>query len=227
LRILVIEDERSLAHALRDLLENHGYETDLVETVFDGIERASSNAYDCLVVDVMLPDGDGFELISELRQLDCLTPALILTARNDTTDRIRGLNAGADDYLGKPFDSEELVARIQALVRRSGMQKAIDTLRFGAVTLYRNSRTLEYQQQVLELSSKEFMLLEYFIRHPGQVLTRDQLIYHLWGPEAEVADNALDTYVYFLRKKCGKIGLKKLIRTIRGEGYTLDSESRR
>ena len=224
MRILVIEDDMPLANALEVLLRQHDFEVDVASTAFAAMDVALSNAYNCLVVDVMLPDGNGIDLVQQLRELKCTTPALMLTARNSLTDRVQGLNAGADDYLGKPFDNEELVARVIALLRRSSTVHTFDAVTVGHATLYRNSRTLSYKKQILELSSKEFALLEALMRHPGQVLTRDILIQNVWGPDSEVADNALDTYIYFLRKKCSELGLRNFIRTIRGEGYLCVSE---
>lgn len=221
MRVLIVEDEQKLAEAVVRLLTQEGYEADIADTVFAGIEAAMSNAYDCLLVDVMLPDGDGMQLVSELRRVECFTPVLMLTARNATSDRVRGLNAGADDYLGKPFEWSELLARVKALVRRAAAHHEVDELEYGKAVLHRNSRTLEVDTRILELSSKEFMLMEYFFRHPKQVLTREQLVSHVWGPDAEVADNALDTYIYFLRKKCANLGLKQVIKTVRGQGYML------
>lgn len=221
MRILIVEDEQALANALRDTLDGHGFEVDVTHTVFTGIDAALTNAYDCLVMDVMLPDGNGVESVAQLRQLGCSTPVLLLTALNEPPDRVRGLNAGADDYLGKPFDPDELIARLHAVIRRASSQRELDVLEYGSTQLYRNSRTLQVNGKTLELSSKEFMLLEYLYRNPRQVLSREQLICHLWGPEAEVADNALDTYVYYLRKKCDKMGVPQIIRTIRGQGYML------
>ncbi|OFW75251.1 MAG: DNA-binding response regulator [Alicyclobacillus sp. RIFOXYA1_FULL_53_8] len=224
MRVLIVEDEHKLAEALVRLLTQEGFQADIANTVFAGIEAAMSNAYDCLLVDVMLPDGDGMQLVAELRKLEFFTPVLMLTARNATSDRVRGLNAGADDYLGKPFEWSELLARIKALVRRSAGQHEVDELAFGRAKLHRNSRSLEVDEKILELSSKEFMLLEYFFRHPKQVLTREQLVSHVWGPDAEVADNSLDTYIYFLRKKCTNLGLKQVLKTVRGQGYMLGSQ---
>jgi DNA-binding response OmpR family regulator len=221
LRVLVIEDDFHLARAVADLLQKHYFEVDLASTVFTAIDLALTNAYDCIVVDVMLPDGDGIDLVAKLRKLQIHTPVLMLTARNEPVDRVNGLNAGADDYLGKPFNSGELIARIEALIRRAGGYTSIDDVTYGQVTLHRNSRTLEYRGNILELSSKEYLLLECLMRHPNQVLERDQLIHHVWGPDADLADNALDTYVYFLRKKCAQLGIKNIIKTVRGQGYMI------
>jgi DNA-binding response OmpR family regulator len=222
MRILIVEDETSLAIALRDLLTEEGYEADIVGSLFEGIESAMSDAYDCLIVDVELADGSGLDLVQELRSINCLTPIMMLTVHNSPTDRVSGLNVGADDYMGKPFEKSELLARLNALIRRSTFQQGTDVIQYGNVRLDRKSRTLQVDLRILELSSKEYMLLEYFFRHPQQILTRDQLVSHLWGPASDVASNALDTYVYFLRSKCGKLGLHHVIKTIRGQGYTLD-----
>lgn len=216
-----MEDEPVLADALRTLFTRHHCEVDVAATAFDAFDAASTGAYDCLVVDVRLPDGNGIELVAQLRESGCTTPALVLTVQNSIDDRVRGLNAGADDYLGKPFDAEELVARVNALVRRTAGCNSLDQLVYGRAILYRRSRMLAIGSAVITLSSKEFLLLEYLLRHPGQVLTRDQLLAHVWGPDAEVADNALDTYVYFLRKKAAELGWRDMIKTVRGRGYAL------
>ncbi|QQE78016.1 response regulator transcription factor [Alicyclobacillus sp. SO9] len=222
MRVLLIEDERHLARAISELLERENITVDWRSTVYDGLDAVSTGVYDCFVVDVRLPDGNGIELIEEAREMGCVTPILVLTVQNNTDDRVRGLNAGADDYLGKPFDNEELLARVKALVRRSAPTKSSDEIHIGNAVLHRKSRTLSMKEKTAELSSKEFLLLEYLVRNQGQVLTRDQLLAHVWGPDAEVADNALDTYIYFLRKKCDSVGLKSAIQTVRGQGYRLN-----
>lgn len=219
MRVLLIEDERSLAQAIVGLMLRENIVVDWRTTVKDGADAISTGAYDCLVVDVRLPDGNGIELIREAREMGCITPILVLTVQNDTKDRVGGLNAGADDYMGKPFDNQELLARVKALVRRSTPTQGSDEIAVDNAKLYRNSRTLAVKGKTAELSSKEFLLLEYLVRNRGQVLTRDQLLAHVWGPDSEVADNALDTYVYFLRKKCDSVGLKSAIQTVRGQGY--------
>ncbi len=219
----MVEDEASLARAVQEALSAQQMVVDWAATVEDGFDKAVSGAYDCLVIDVMLPDGSGVDLVRDLREADCATPILMLTVLNETVDRVRGLNAGADDYLGKPFHLEELIARIHALVRRSARDQKVDCLTWGPAILWRASRTLEVNQKSVELSSKEFLLMEYLMRHPGQVLTREQLVMHLWGPDAEVADSALDTYVYFLRRKLARLGLKNFIHTVRGQGYRIET----
>lgn len=220
--MLIIEDERSLAEAWAAALTAHGIMADCAFCALDGGDAAITNAYDCLLVDVMLPDGNGIDLIRWLRQSHCTSPAIVLTAANEIPQRISGLNAGADDYLGKPIDTEELVARLQAVVRRSAGQHEPNVLQHGQLTLYEASRSLECKGHTLELSAKEFALLEYLFRNQNQTLSRDQLITHLWGVDAEVADNALDNYIYFLRKKVAKLGVRDIIRTVRGQGYMLN-----
>jgi len=219
MRILLIEDERTLALAIAELMARENIVVDWRATVREGVDAISTGAYDCFVVDLRLPDGNGIDVIREAREMECTTPILVLTVQNETADRVRGLNAGADDYLGKPFDHRELLARVKALVRRATPTQGADEITIDNAVLYRNSRTLAVKDKTAELSSKEFLLLEYMVRNRGQVLTRDQLMAHVWGPDSEVADNALDTYVYFLRKKCDSVGLKSAIQTLRGQGY--------
>jgi DNA-binding response OmpR family regulator len=226
MRVLIVEDELTLAEAMQNALTLRGLMVDCTHTVLSGGDAAMTQAYDCLLVDVMLPDGNGIEFVNWLRESGCRTPIIVLTAHNEVSQRIAGLNAGADDYLGKPVDLDELVARIDAVVRRFGGQSKTDVLNFGPLTLHANSRTLEVHQHTLELSAKEFLLLEFLFRNPNQVLSRDQLIVHLWGVDVEVADNALDNYVYFLRKKVARLGVKDIIRTVRGQGYTLNHLAR-
>lgn len=226
MRVLIVEDEVYLAEAMREALIRYGLDVDCAGTVLDGGDAALTAAYDCLLVDVMLPDGNGIELIRWLRESKCFTPIIVLTAHNEVSQRIAGLNAGADDYLGKPIDMGELEARMQAVVRRSVGQPHAEPLTFGELTLHTHSRTLALGDHTLELSAKEFSLLEFLFLHPGQVLSRDQLTAHLWGVDTEVADNALDNYVYFLRKKVAKLGVKDVIRTIRGQGYMLNPSAR-
>lgn len=226
MRLLVVEDEHELQRELVALFEQGGFQVDAVDNSFDAVEQGMSLAYDCIILDYMLPDGTGIEVVQDLREAKCFTPILMLTVKNETKDRVIGLNAGADDYLGKPFEPEELMARISALVRRVPSISDNEVMHYGKATLQTKSRSLEYNGKILELTSKEFALIECLFRHKEQVLTRDQLIASVWGPDAEVADSALDTYVYFLRKKCANIGWKNAIQTIRGKGYTLQPEGR-
>ncbi|MFD1676653.1 response regulator transcription factor [Alicyclobacillus fodiniaquatilis] len=224
MRLLIVEDEPQLQRELVTLFRQQHYETTAVDNVFDAVDQGLTMAYDCIILDYMLPDGTGIDVVSELRQTDCHTPVLMLTVKDEIQDKVLGLNAGADDYLSKPFAPEELVARVSALVRRVPTISNSEHLACGKATLDVRTRTLHFQGGVLELTSKEYLLMECFFRHPGQVLTRDQLIARVWGPDAEVADSALDTYIYFLRKKCSHIGWKRGIQTIRGEGYLLRPE---
>lgn len=221
MRVLVVEDEPALAKAIQEILASDQIESDWRETTLMGFDAAITEAYDCLIFDVMLPDGSGIDLVRDVREAEVGTPILMLSVRNDIPDRVQGLNAGADDYLGKPFGPEELIARIHALVRRRSQPGTTDELSVGDAVLSRQTRTLSLHGQTVELSSKEFLLLEYLVHNEGQVMTRDQLMSHVWGPDSDVAENALDTYIYFLRKKCERVGLRSSIRTIRGQGYQL------
>ncbi|MDI9260894.1 response regulator transcription factor [Alicyclobacillus sendaiensis] len=224
MRLLVVEDEATLRRELVHLFQQRGYTVDAVDTVFAAVEHGMSGAYDCIVLDYMLPDGDGIEALTQLREAGCTTPILMLTVKNDPKDRVLGLNKGADDYLGKPFHPDELLARVGALVRRSPALTDDEVLEHGRAKLHTRSRSLEYDGRTLELTSKEFALMEALFRHKHQVMTRDQLIAKVWGPDAEVADSALDTYIYFLRRKCSNIGWKNAIVTVRGRGYALQPE---
>ncbi|EPZ47466.1 response regulator transcription factor [Alicyclobacillus acidoterrestris] len=221
MRLLVVEDELELQRELVTMFAKTGYQVDAVATAYDALDRGLTLAYDCLILDYMLPDGSGIDVVTDLRERGCKTPILMLTVKNETKDKVQGLNAGADDYLGKPFAPEELLARVSALVRRAPELSDNETITCGVAKLRTRTRSLEFRGKVLELTSKEFALMECLFRHRGQVLTRDQLIARVWGPDAEVADSALDTYVYFLRRKCANIGWKRAIQTIRGRGYTL------
>ncbi|GMA64838.1 response regulator transcription factor [Alicyclobacillus fastidiosus] len=224
MRLLVVEDELELQRELVALFVQGGYQVDAVAAAFDATDRGLTMAYDCIILDYMLPDGSGIDVVSDLREGGCKTPILMLTVKNETKDRVQGLNAGADDYLGKPFAPEELMARVSALVRRAPELSDSETIECGPAKLHTRTRSMEFRGKVLELTSKEFALMECLFRHRGQVLTRDQLIARVWGPDAEVADSALDTYIYFLRKKCANIGWKRAVQTIRGRGYTLSPE---
>jgi DNA-binding response OmpR family regulator len=222
--VLVVEDDARMAHVLKALFEDAGWRVDVTSTAFDAVEYLLSGAYDCAVVDVELPDGNGMEMVSNLRQLGVKLPVLMLTVHGELADRVAGLNAGADDYVVKPFAPEELMARVHALVRRAAHGRMdFETIRYGEAVLHRPSRTLQFRGRSLHLSQKEYDLLEVLFRNAGQVIPRDELIARLWGPDTVVADNALDTYVYFLRKKFDKLGLHHVIHTVRGQGFMVPS----
>ncbi len=221
MRVLVVEDDRRLARALRRVLEEERY---VVDEVYDGIEGedlAQTEDYDFIVLDVMLPGRDGISVCRDLRRARVATPILMLTARDTVQDRVAGLDAGADDYLVKPFASVELLARLRSIGRRRTDEFA--DAKLGADDLLMDLVRHEVQRggKPIDLTAREFALLEYFLRHPGQALTRTQLLAAVWRYDTEVVSNVVDIYVHYLREKIDRGFGKKLLHTIRGVGYAL------
>jgi DNA-binding response OmpR family regulator len=223
MRILIVEDEEKVAAFIRKGLEENGYSVDTAGTVADGKGRALAYAYDAVLLDVMLPDGSGFDLVRELRRRRIDTPVLALTARGGLDDRVAGLDAGCDDYLPKPFAFTELLARLRALLRRQ--RGGTPVLEHAGLRLDVATRTVERNGKRIELTNKEYQLLEMLLRYPGQVLTRTQLLESIWGYDFEAESNVLDVYVNFLRKKIDRGQSGRLIHTIRGVGYVLREQS--
>jgi two-component system, OmpR family, response regulator len=224
MRVLVVEDHERMADLLRRGLAEEGYAIDVVENGQDGIWMAEENNYDAIVLDVVLPDADGFGVCRTIREGGCWTPVLMLTARDAVEDRIRGLDAGADDYLTKPFSFEELLARIRALVRRGSSERR-PVLRVGELTLDPASHRSERAGTELRLTAKEFSLLEYFLRHPGEVLSRSRLIEHVWDFGFDGDSNIVDVHVLSLRQKIDRPFGRDSIETIRGAGYRLREDA--
>ena len=220
MRVLVVEDEVKMAGLLKRGLEEEGYAVDLAATAPDAIWAGTENEYDAIVLDVMLPDGDGFEVCRRLRAAGRWAPVLMLTARDAVQDRVAGLDAGADDYLTKPFSFSELFARLRALVRRgAGERPAV--LRDGDLALDPASRRVIRGEAVIELTAKEFALLEYFMRRAGEVLTRTRILEHVWDFGYDGDSNVVDVYVRYLREKIDRPFGRDTIETIRGSGYRL------
>jgi two-component system OmpR family response regulator len=219
-RLLVVEDDTRLAGLVQRGLRGEGHAVDVAGTVEDGRWLAGENPYDLLVIDVLLPDGDGFSLCRELRQAGNWTPVLMLTARDAVADRVQGLDAGADDYLVKPYSFDELAARVRALVRR-GIHERPATLAIGALLLDPASRKVTAAGRDVELAPKEFALLELFMRHTGEVLGRSEILDHVWDWAYDGASNVIDVYVRYLRQKLGTGGGVPQIETIRGIGYVM------
>jgi len=222
-RVLVVEDEVKMAGLLKRGLEEEGY---AVDTAGDGQEAlwlATENPYDAVVLDVMLPDLDGFEVCRRLREAGRWSPVLMLTARDAVPDRVSGLDAGADDYLTKPFSFAELLARLRALVRRGGPERP-PVLGVGDLTLDPATRRVARGDLPIELTAKEFALLEYLMRHPGEVLSRTRLIEHVWDFAYEGDSNVVDVYVRYVREKVDRPFGTDSIETVRGAGYRLREE---
>lgn len=216
MRILVVEDEHLIAQSLKKGLEQENYAVDLAYTGTDGYDLAASEAYDAIILDLMLPGMDGVAVCQALRKDGVHTPVLMLTAKTQVPDRVQGLDAGADDYLSKPFAFEELLARLRALTRRP--QETVGTvLTSGEISLDTTRFAVTYQGKPVELSSREFALLEYMLRHKGTILTKDQIIEHVWNYEADILPNTVEVYIRKLRTKLGT----KTIQTARGFGYKI------
>jgi two-component system OmpR family response regulator len=225
MRVLVVEDEAKMAGLLRRALEEEGYAVDTAATGRDGLWLGGENAYDAVVLDLMLPDVDGFEVCRRLREAERWSPVLMLTARDDVADRVAGLDAGADDYLTKPFSLDELLARLRALIRRGAVERPA-VLRAGDLTLDPTTRSVRRGAHEIDLTPKEFALLEYLMRHPDEVLSRSRLVEHVWDFAYEGDSNVVDVYVRYLRNKIDRPFRRDSIETVRGAGYRLRARPR-
>jgi DNA-binding response OmpR family regulator len=222
MRLLVVEDDGSLASVLVRGLTEDGYAVDCVDRVLDARHQVASNEYDLVVLDLGLPDGDGLSFCRELRQAGEAFPILMLTARDGLSDKVGGLDAGADDYLTKPFDYPELAARVRALLRRPADSHA-PILRAGDLQLDPASRRVWRGAITVPLTSKEFALLEYLMRRPGVVLSRTELLEHVWDANYDGLSNVVDVHIANLRRKLEMPGSPAPIQTIRGAGYQLET----
>ncbi|GHO93881.1 DNA-binding response regulator [Reticulibacter mediterranei] len=223
MRILVVEDERRLATLLRRVLLEERHTVDLALDGEKGLLLATSGTYDMVILDVMLPDVDGIEICHQMRNQGVMSPVLMLTARGAVEDRVRGLNSGADDYLTKPFAMEELLARINALLRRRDRPLEMETqLCVGDLKLDLVRHEAQRAGHIIELTAKEFALLEYLMRHPGQVLTRTQIIDAVWSYDSEALSNVVDIYIHYLRDKIDRGFSRSLIKTVRSVGYKIE-----
>jgi two-component system, OmpR family, response regulator len=218
MRILVVEDEFKMARAVRRGLEQEGYVVDVAPEGESGLLRALHDEYDAIVLDVMLPGRDGISVCQQLRERGCWAPVLMLTAMDAIDDRIRGLDAGADDYLVKPFSFGEFLARLRAVVRRGAVERpsAITT---DDVVLDPAAHSVTRAGIAVELSPREFALLEFLMRHPGEVVSRSKILEHVWDVNYDGFSNVVDVYVGYLRRKLEEPFGRPLIRTVRGVGY--------
>ncbi|MBT2539392.1 response regulator transcription factor [Streptomyces sp. ISL-44] len=227
-RILVVDDEPAVREALRRSLAFEGYAVQTAVDGLDALDRAASYAPDLIVLDIQMPRMDGLTAARRLRAAGSVTPVLMLTARDTVGDRVTGLDAGADDYLVKPFELDELFARVRALLRRSsyaapqpGGESLEDALTFGDLRMDLATREVTRSGRPVELTRTEFTLLEMFLAHPRQVLTREQILKTVWGFDFEPSSNSLDVYVMYLRRKTEAGGEPRLVHTVRGVGYVL------
>ncbi len=221
MKLLVIEDEVALADALSEILKRNKYAVDTVYDGEDGLDYALTGIYDCILLDIMLPKKDGITVLRELRAAHLSTPVLLLTAKSDTEDKIKGLDSGADDYLTKPFVSGELLARVRSLTRRRG-EVITDEFTFGDISLNKSTFSLSREGQFLKLSLKEYQILELLIANPKQLIPKERFIEKIWGYESDVEYNNVEVYISFLRKKLATIGSSVTIKTARGIGYFLE-----
>jgi len=220
MKILVIEDEPKLAALLAKGLKAENYLVDVAYDGAQGVEKVLVNEYDIILLDYLLPKKNGLEVLREIRKQNCPSKVLMLTAKDTIQDKVDGLNMGADDYMIKPFAFEELLARIRVLLRR-GSNELASILSLEDLSLNLLNHEVKRDNQIIELSAKEHALLEYFLRHPNEVITRTQLWEHVWDMEIDKFSNVVDVYVYYLRNKIDKKPFKPLIHTIRGQGYIL------
>lgn len=223
MRILLVEDNQKMARFIRQGLVEHGYAVDVAAVGTDGEEMACTEPYDLIVLDVMLPEQDGVSACRNIRRRGVKTPVLMLTALSTTGDKVQGLDAGADDYLTKPFEFDELIARVRAMLRRGQAQES-SALKFDDLELDLIKRSVTRAGQKIKLTSKEFALLEYFMRHPERVLTRTTIGEHVWDMNFDSDSNVIDVYVSMLRRKIDKGFSRKLIQTVVGTGYRLSLE---
>jgi two-component system response regulator MprA len=220
-RILVVDDEPAVREAIDRALRLEGYRTELAPDGRAALDALAAAPPDAMVLDVLMPEVDGLEVCRRLRAAGYRTPVLMLTARDAVADRVRGLDAGADDYLVKPYALEELRARLRALLRRAAPAANDPRLRFGDLELDPGGHTVRRGKRDVELTRTEFLLLELFLRHPRQVLTRSVVFEHVWGYDFGPTSNSLEVYVGYLRRKLEAGGEPRLIQTVRGVGYVL------
>ena len=224
MNILLVEDEKPLSNAIKKILEHQGY---FVDAVYDGasaVEYAEGMDFNLIILDVMLPQMDGFEVLRILRRDGVHTPTLMLTARSAVQDKVTGLNGGADDYMTKPFDTEELLARVGALTRRTG-EVVVETVGWQDLNLNVKSAVLNRGEDSVQLSRKEFEVMRLFLYNPTQIITKDQLIMRVWGVESEATDNNVEVYISFLRKKLKYLKSRVSIKNLQRIGYRLEVDA--
>ncbi len=223
MQILLVEDDRNLRGFLKKAFREEGCAVDECESGDRALDRALQRSYDCIVLDLMLPGLDGFSVVQELRQRSVHTPVLILTARDEVDSRVRGLELGADDYLSKPFDLAELMARVHALVRRAKLRHGDMSLSAGDLALDPVKREVTRNGRRIDLSPREFALLEFLMRNAGRTVSRSRIAEAVWNYQFDTETNVVDVYINYLRKKLGVKDQPTLIQTVRGVGYRLEA----
>ena len=221
MQILIVEDEHSLSDAIAQLLRDQHYEVDCVYDGRSGLEYARAGHYDLIILDVMLPQMDGFEVVKTMRREKISTPVLILTARENISDKITGLDCGADDYMTKPFDYDELFARIRALTRRVG-EVVLNEITYGDLTLDLERAELRCGEKAVHLGYKEFAIMQRFMQHPQISISKEELIVSVWGSDSDAGENNVEVYISFLRKKLHFLGSRVQIVTMRRIGYRIE-----
>ena len=224
MNILIVEDEVRLAEALAQIMTEQKYSVDVVHDGEDGLAYAESGLYDVVVLDVVLPKRSGFEVVRALRGKKIATPVLLLTARDEISDKVTGLDCGADDYMTKPFSPEELLARVRALARRQG-DVVLEEMTFSDVTLNLSAYTLECGAKSVHLGFKEFEVMRLLMGNPSMIVPKDDLITRVWGTESGAEDNNVEAYISFLRKKLFFLGSRVNIGTVRKVGYRLEEDA--
>lgn len=225
MRILLAEDEKMLADALVKIFSSNRITADPVHNGIDALDNALTGIYDVIILDIMMPQMDGIEVLRRLRAEGICSPVLLLTAKDEISDRVRGLDSGADDYLTKPFATDELLARVRALSRRSGAAIVnTDIISCGDISLDISAYELSCGKNSLKLGLKEFSIMELLMKNSRHILSKETLITKIWGYDSEAEYNNVEVYISFLRKKLGFLKSKCVIRTVRGVGYTLEEE---
>ncbi len=221
MKILVVEDDLAMSNAIAEALTQDGYEVSSESNGSDAEWLASQDIHDLILLDIMLPGQDGLTLTRHLRNLGVDTPIILVTARDAVSDRVAGLDVGADDYLIKPFALTELLARVRALLRRRQPGVYTSGLEYKGLSLDPKTRTAQFHDQLLNLTGKEYDLLEFFLANPERILTREQIFERVWGFDSEAGDTVVDVYVHYLRRKLSAVGCEEAIRTQRGVGFIL------
>ncbi len=223
MNVLIVEDEIRLADSICEIIRSQKYSCDAVYNGEDGFIYASSGIYDVIVLDLMLPKMNGFEVIKKLRSSNISTPIILLTARDEVSDKVKGLDYGADDYMTKPFSKDEFLARIRALSRRTG-EVIIDEIKYGDLTLDLQSYVLSSNDKLIRIGHKEFEILKLMLSNPTQIFSKDEIISKVWGYLSDAEDNNVEVYISFVRKKLAFLGSRVNIVTVRKIGYHLNFE---